>query len=275
MSSEVLSIPSLQALQRKQLEEQWKREFEQIILEKKQIAKDFSMLHHIMQLDEQTVKKPNIQKQEVRGLYTEWEGCRNASGNQEKSEFLLTASAEETKYHKGKSVDYSGNWMKEKKASDDKKKTMQGKLLEYCQKREREYIALAMKSVFEENGISYSDMSEIKENGNLIQYCQVDGNGKTELWIENTANGEFLMEVVGKANHLGNESDEEKRIVQEEAQQICTKYIDIKNKLLEWGIDIDFKLISDPVLDPIRFVEEYIECKAATEIGKEMRMDDT
>lgn len=270
MSSETVSLPQLQALKRKQLEEQWKREFEQSSINLKTIQENISVIRQIQSVNVRN-KEANeaVEAEKPSGLQVEWKPDKK-----EQFALLYTHSEKAQKHHRGDVIDRSGTWMKEKNRIIDENKQKQIRLLEYYKMREREYIAGAMKEALEQSGIVYSDMSENDENYNQIQHYRIDEKGKIELQIENTESGEFLMEVVGRTTHPGNESDEEKRYIQEEAGKICTKYAEIKKRLEEKGIDIRFKFLKDPFMDPVRFEKTRSqERRMATATKKEMKLD--
>lgn len=277
MSSEVLSLPSIQALRKRQLEEQWKREFEQLVVQKERAMNEISMIHRIRKQMETVDSKPMQRKSENTGLYTVWNECGNINGNSSElqiSSWTGDEAYDESASKKGEKIDYSVGWIKEKEMPSDEKKKFEKGLLKYYQKREQEYIADVLREVFEECGIAYSNMNDKSKDGNEVQCFQIEENEKIELWVENMKNGEFLMEVVGKTGNPGNESDEEKRVVQEEARRVCNKYADVKSKLQKRGVDIDFRFLSDPSLDPIRFVKENAEWRSVAGTRREMRLDD-
>ena len=273
MSSETVSLPQLQALKRKQLEEQWKRDFELSSINLKKIQENISAIRQIQSVNVRN-KEANeaVEAEKPSGLQVEWKYDK-------KDHFdLLYTYSEKTektqKHQSGGVIDKSGKWMKEKNIIIDENKQKQIQLLEYYKMREREYIAGAMKEALEQSGIVYSDMSENDKNYNQIQHYRIDEKGKIELQIENTESGEFLMEVVGRTAHPGNESDEEKRYIQEEAGKICTKYAEIKKRLEEKGIDIRFKFLKDPSIDPVRFEKTRSqERRMSTATKKEMKLD--
>lgn len=249
MSSETLSLPQLQALKRRQLEEQWKREFEQSSINLKKIQENISVIRQIQSVNIQNKEaNDSVEAEKPSGLQVEWKHDKK-----DHFDLLYTHSEKTQKCQRGVVIDKSGKWMKEKNIVIDENKQKQIRLLEYYKMREREYIAEAMKEAFEQSGIAYFDMSENDKNHNQIQHYRIDEKGKIELQIENTESGEFLMEVVGRTMHPGNESDEEKRYIQEEAGKVCTKYAEIKKQLEEKGIDIRFKFLKDPFIDPVRF----------------------